>query len=116
MHRPLLYALAIVAMGRVPARADGALEEVSAGNTSHVQGSPSSTWIADRLAGIWEPGDAWQVRLDVTGTRYVHTSASDMLLASLSVEYDPSTHWILRLAAAGSPPSTAASTTSLQAQ
>lgn len=116
MHRPLVYALAIAAMGRVPAHADGALEEVSAGNTPHAQGSSSSTWIADRLAGIWEPGDAWQVRLDVTGTRYLHTSASDMLLASLSVEYDPSAHWILRLAAGGSPPSTAASTTSLQAQ
>ena len=43
MHRPLVYALAITAMGRVPAHADGALEEVSVGNTPHVQGSPSST-------------------------------------------------------------------------
>jgi hypothetical protein len=119
MHRPFVYALAIVALGRMSAHADGALEEISAGNAPHAQGAPSSTWIADKLAGMWEPGDDWQLRLDVTGTRYVATKASassEVVLANLSVEYDPTPHWILRLAAGGSPSSTAASTTSVQMQ
>jgi hypothetical protein len=116
MRRPLVHALAIVAVGRSLAHADGAIEEIAAGNAPHTQGSPGATWIADKLAGIWEPGDDWQLRLDVTGTRYFHTKASDLLLANLSVEYDPSAHWILRLAAGGSPSSTSNTTMAVQVQ
>src|ERR1041384_4680967 len=112
--RPLLLpALAIIpawAAGPAPAYAGGAVEEVSAGNAPHAQGSPASSWIADKLAGIWDPGDDWQLRLDLTGTRYFNIKASDTLPATLSVEYDPDAHWILRLGAGGSPASTASST------
>lgn len=116
MRCPLVYTLAIVAFGRLPAHADGVAEEVSAGNVPHIQGSPGSTWIADKLTGMWEPGDDWQLRLDVTGTRYMTTKASDVLLANLAVEYDPSNHWILRLGAGGSPSSTADSSMPVQLQ
>ena len=114
--RRLLCAIAIVTMGRAPAHADGAAEEISAGRAPHTQGTPSSTWIADKLSGLWEPGDDWQLRLDLTGTRYFDTRASDVTLANLAVEYDPDTHWILRLAAGGSPSSTSGSTSVVQAQ
>lgn len=114
--RRLVLALALVTGGRAAARADGAAEEVSAGHAPHTQGSPSSTWIADKLSGLWEPGDNWQLRLDLTGTRYFDSRASDVTLANLAVEYAPDAHWILRLAAGGSPSSTADSTSVVQAQ
>lgn len=111
-----LLVLAILAAGRSLAHADGVIQEVSAGNAPHTQGSPSSTWIADKLAGIWEPGDDWQLRLDVTGTRYLGGKASDLVLANLSIEYAPTAHWTLRLAAGGSPSSTSQATMVVQAQ
>jgi hypothetical protein len=89
---------------------------MSAGRIPHTQGSPSSTWIADKLSGMWEPGDDWQLRIDLTGTRYFDNKTSDVMLANLAVEYDPDAHWILRLAAGGSPSSTADSTSVVQAQ
>jgi len=122
MRRPAVPALAsallgvLGALGRSPAHADGAIEEISAGSAPHTQGSPSATWIADKLAGIWEPGDDWQLRLDVIGTRYLGEKASDMVLANLAVEYAPTAHWILRLAAGGSPSSTTSSTMPVQMQ
>lgn len=114
--RRLLCALSIIAAGRAPAHASGAAEEMSAGNAPHTQGSPSSSWIASKLSGLWEPGDDWQLRLDLTGTRYFDTRTSDVMLANLAVEYDPDAHWILRLAAGGSPSSTASATTAVQGQ
>lgn len=114
--RRLLCGLAIVTAVRAPARAGGAAEEMSAGHAPHTQGVPSSTWIADKLSGLWEPGDDWQLRLDLTGTRYFDIRASDVTLASLAVEYDPDAHWILRLAAGGSPSATADSKSVVQAQ
>src|SRR5712672_598677 len=112
--RRLVYALAIVAVGHALAHADGAIQEVSAGNAPHTQGSPSSTWIADKLAGIWEPGDDWQLRLDVTGTHYLGEQAGDLVLGNLSLEYAPTAHWNLRLAAGGSPSSKSHATTAVQ--
>jgi hypothetical protein len=112
----LLCALAIIAIGRTPARADGAAEEMSAGNSPHTQGSPSSSWVADKLSGLWEPGDDWQLRLDLTGTRYFDNKTSDVMLGNLAVEYDPDAHWIMRLTAGGSPSSTATAMTAVQGQ
>jgi hypothetical protein len=116
MRRRLLLVLVLVTVGRDPARADGAAEEMSAGHSPPAQGSPSSTWVADKLSGLWEPGDDWQLRLDLTETRYFDTQASDVTLANLAVEYDPNAHWILRVAVGGSPSSTADSTSVVQAR
>jgi hypothetical protein len=126
--RRLLCAFAIIAAGRAPARADGAAEEMTAGNTPHASGAsgasgtpgtpgtPSSSWIASKLSGLWEPGDDWQLRIDLTGTRYFDTRTSDVLLANLAVEYDPDAHWTVRLAAGGSPSSMASARTAVQGQ
>ncbi|MEO7731464.1 MAG: hypothetical protein ABIY55_10860 [Kofleriaceae bacterium] len=114
--RHLLCACVFVLAGRASARADGIAEEMSAGSAPHAQGAPSSTWIANKLSGMWEPGEAWQLRLDLTGTRYFDASASNAVLANLAVEYDPDSHWILRLAAGGSPSSTADASSVVQAQ
>lgn len=111
-----LLVLAILAAGCSLAHADGVIQEVSAGNAPHTQGSPSSTWIADKLAGIWEPGDDWQLRLDVTGTHYLGDQAGDLVLGNLSIEYAPTAHWNLRLAAGGSPSSKSHATTAVQLQ
>jgi hypothetical protein len=113
--RHLLCACVLVIAGRAPARADGVAEEMSAGSSPHPDGAPSSTWIANKLSGMWEPGEAWQLRLDVTGTRYFDASASNAALANLAVEYDPDGHWILRLAAGGSPASTSDAKSVVQA-
>jgi hypothetical protein len=112
----VLVILVILVGGRSLAYADGVIQEVSAGNAPHSQGSPSSTWIADKLAGIWEPGDDWQLRLDVTGTHYLGDQAGDLVLANLSIEYAPTAHWTLRLLAGGSPSSKSHATTAVQLQ
>jgi hypothetical protein len=113
--RTLLVAIALAAL-RSRASADGALEELSAGNVPQTATSPRSSWIGDKLAGIWEPSEAFQVRLDLTGTRTSESqaSASDILLVNLGVEYDPSTHWTLKLMAGGSPSSTSFTTSNVE--
>ncbi len=102
--RPVVCLALLLAAGR-PARADGVVEELSAGTMPQAPSAPGSSWLTDKLAGIWEPGDDWQVRLDLAGTRYFHVRADDLAVANLSVEYDAGTHWIARLAAGGSPSS-----------
>jgi hypothetical protein len=114
--RPVLCAVALTAIVPAAARADGLSEEVSAGTTPQTQATASASWLTDKLAGTWEPGADWQIRLDLAGTHYFHIKASDLLLANLSVEYDPDPHWIFRLGAGGSPSSTADSTLRVQAQ
>jgi hypothetical protein len=112
--RPVVYLIALTAAA-APARAGGVVEELSAGTTPSASGAPSSSWLTDRLAGIWEPGDDWQVRLDLTGTRYFHVTADDRAVASVSVEYDPDAHWIVRLATGGSPSSSSETSTPVKA-
>jgi hypothetical protein len=102
--RPALC-LALLLVASRPARADGVVEEVSAGTMPQASSAPSASWMTDKLAGIWEPGDDWQVRLDLAGTRYFRIRADDVAVANLSVEYDAGAHWIARLAAGGSPAS-----------
>lgn len=113
--RGLLVAIALAAL-RSRARADGALEELSAGSVPQTASSARSSWIADKLAGIWEPSEALQVRLDLSGTRTSESkaSASDILLLNLGVEYDLDTHWTLKLMAGGSPTSTSSTTSSVE--
>ena len=114
--RHLLCACVLAIGGGGPARADGVAEEMSAGSVRQPRGAPSSTWIANKLSGLWEPGEAWQLRLDFTETRYFDASASNVALANLAVEYDPDAHWMLRLAAGGSPSSTADAKSVVQTQ
>lgn len=103
--RPAVCLALLLAAGSRPARADGVVEELSAGTTPQAASAPSSSWLTDKLAGIWEPGDDWQIRIDLAGTRYFHIRADDLAVANLSVEYDAGAHWIARLAAGGSPAS-----------
>jgi hypothetical protein len=114
--RPALCAIALAAIVPAPARADGVSEEVSAGTTPETQAAASAHWLTDKLAASWEPGDDWQLRLDLAGTHYFHIQASDLLVANLSVEYDPDPHWIIRVGAGGSPSSTADSALRFQVQ
>jgi hypothetical protein len=112
--RPPIFFFALVLAPAV-AHADGALEEVSAGNVPQTATSAPSTWVADKLAGMWEPGEAWQLRLDLVGTRTLaNNDTGDVLLATLGVEYDPDDHWMVRVAGGGSPSATTFSTTTLQ--
>jgi len=116
MQRPAVYVLALVVAGQSSARADGVVEELSAGTSPAPEGAQAPSWLTDKLAGIWEPGDDWQLRLDVSGTRTFHAQASDLAVASASVEYDPDAHWSLRLAVGGSPSSTSESTMLVRAE
>lgn len=119
MPRPVAIAslVAVVASAAPPrALAGGVVEEISAGTTPAPGGAASSSWLTDRLAAIWDPDDAWQLRLDAAGTRYLHATADDLAVLELSVEYDPDAHWSLRLAAGGSPSSTSSSTLAVRAQ
>ncbi len=113
--RTLLVTIALAAL-HTRAYADGALEELSAGTVPQTASTPQSTWLADKLAGFWEPSEALQVRLDVTGTRTSESKgdASDILLVNLGVEYDPDTHWTLKLIAGGSPTSTSFTTSNVE--
>ncbi len=102
------------------AHADGALDEVSAGNVQQTATTPQSTWLSDRLAGFWDPSERWQLRGDLVETRtYTKTPAavglgdsSDVLLASLSLEWDPDDRFSIRAVASASPGSDSASAAS----
>src|SRR5215831_8095302 len=106
MLRLVLCAAVIAAAIPASARAGGLLEEVSTGTTPQPQAASSAAWLTDKLAGTADPGDDWQIRLDLAGTHYFHIRATDLFLANLAVEYDPDAHWNLRLGAGGSPWST----------
>jgi hypothetical protein len=111
MRSSFVFAVLVLA-GRT-ARADGALEELSAGTVPQTATSAQSTWVTDKLAGMWEPSDEWQVRLDLSGTHAIaNDKAGDVLLATLGVEYDPG-HWMFRIAGGGSPTSTTSSSMAL---
>jgi hypothetical protein len=101
--RPVVCLALLLAAGSTPARADGVVQELSAGTMPQAASEPNTSYLTDKLSGIWEPGDDWQIRLDLAGTRYFHVRADDMAVANLSVEYDAGTHWIARLSAGGSP-------------
>src|SRR5579863_4561426 len=115
----IVCALALTARA---ARADGVLDEATAGNTQATASAPSTPWMADKVAGMYEPSDAWQVRLDFTATRDAGTAptmttpfgsaAGNIYLANLSVEWDPG-HWSFKLVGGYSPTSTTTAATTV---
>jgi len=115
--------LAIVIAGGSRARADGAVDEVSAGSVQQSATTPKSAWLANKVGGFWEPTEAWQLRVDVTTLHDITTKQApvwsfgepgDMLIGNLSLEYDPDDHWSIRVVGGYSPTSTTTSTTSVQ--
>jgi hypothetical protein len=120
MRRTILLALLLA---RSPARADGAFDEVSAGSVQQTATSPRSAWSADKLGAMWDPSDAFQLRLDVTGTHAFGANPSstapfgdsggNVLLANVAGEYQPDDHWSFRLGAGGSPTATTSTSTTV---
>lgn len=123
MRRWIVLALMAAAAS---ARADGALDELSAGASQQTPTNPRASWVADKLGGIWDASELWQVRLDVTGTREsgakpaagstFGASGGTIFLVNASTEYDPDDHWSYKLAAGFSPRSSSSTSTSVQAQ
>lgn len=98
----LIAVYAASASSSTAAHANGAVEEVSAG------ASASSSWLADRLGGIWEIDDRWELRADFTATRsYARSDTATSLQTSASLEYAPDPHWTFRLGAGWAPATTA---------
>ena len=111
---PFIVATALVLAGG-RARADGAADEVSAGSTPQTATTPKSTWLADKVGAIWEPGDRWQLRADFTATRDYGApvvamptadTQTNIYLANLSGEYDPSDQWSFKIIGGYSPAAT----------
>ena len=95
------------------AHADAAFDEVSAGGAQKSASGPRpSSWVADKLGGMWDPSDDWQLRVDLLATRD-EKPTSNVLLATAGLEYDPDDHWFVRATVAGSPSSTTTSTISV---
>ena len=115
MRRWLAIALAASLAGLAPraARASGVLEELSAGAAP----GAGSHWLGDKLAGIWDAGPSWQLRLDLAATR-AYSGATDLAtgavyLGALSAAYSVDDHWGLRLNGAWSPESITRATRSV---
>lgn len=111
--------VAPVALARV-AVADGVADELSVGSSQPTPSNPRPAWVSDRIAGIWDASDDWQVRADVTATHPLSTTGAassgdpgDVLLATASVEYDPD-HWVMKAVVGGSPSSAATSATTVR--
>jgi len=124
MTRTLAIAASLVLAAPRLAGADAALEEVSAGNAPQTSTTPGSNWLADRVAGMWEPSERWQIRGDFTGTRdwsgalsgtSLPNAPSDILLGALGIEFDPNEHWNTKLAATYSPNALTMTQTPVQA-
>lgn len=105
MRRWVIIAVAIVAPRA--AQAGGVVEELAAGGAPANEVAPGSSWLSDKLAGIWDIDERWQVRLDLSSTRvYTHAADStpgDVYLGSLSATYAADEHWSLRLNGGWSP-------------
>ena len=124
MRHIVLASCVLAAVGSA-ARADGVLDEASAGNTQATASAPSSAWIADKVAGIYEPSDAWQIRLDFTTTHDAGSapsamarfgsSSNNIYLANLSAEWDPG-DWSFKLVGGYSPSATTTATTTVPFQ
>jgi hypothetical protein len=101
----------LLALAAAPAvaHADAAVEEIAVGGTPSTDASPGSSWVSDKLAGIWDAGEDLQVRLDVSATRaYTGSTTSisgDVLNAALSVDYTLDTHWTVHAGVGWSPQS-----------
>jgi len=123
--RHVVLASCVLAAAGSAARADGVLDEASAGNTQATASAPSSPWLADKVAGIYEPSDAWQLRIDFTTTHdsgsaptamsRFGNSSSNVYLANISAEWDPG-DWSFKLVGGYSPSSTTTATTTVPFQ
>jgi hypothetical protein len=109
MRRTLLI-WAIVVARAANAHADAVVEELSAGASLSASTTPSVSWIADRVAGVWEISPRWQVRVDLGATRAMaptdEDEASTVFTTSASAEFAPDAHWTFSLLAGWSPAST----------
>jgi hypothetical protein len=107
--------LVIAATAPRVVHASGAVEELSAGAGL----APGSSWVSDKLAGIWDLDAPWQLRLDLSATRAFSgaskSTREDIHLGSLSAVYAPDDHWSLRLTGSWSPTSTMRVVTQVQA-
>src|SRR5579862_3297556 len=110
MRIPFLLAVVAVASNGSVSRADGALDEVSAGNTPQTATSPQTAWAAEKLGAMWDANDRWQLRFDFTATHdYASAptsgsfgdSAVDIYLGNLSAEYDADPHWMFKVVLGG---------------
>lgn len=97
--------VAVLVLAPSVTRADGVADEVSAGTAT----SPSSSWIANRLSGVWDVDDRFSLQLDFAVTRASSYSQS----GSLSLSYVPDDHWSLSVVGAYVPASTTTSSTTL---
>jgi hypothetical protein len=101
-------ALAVVAAAASrTAHAGGVVEELAAGGAPRSAQSPGSRWVSDKLAGIWDIDESWQLRLDLSSTRVLSqaadSAAGDVFLSAVSAVYSADEHWSLRLNGGWSP-------------
>ncbi|HEX3479610.1 MAG TPA: hypothetical protein VHT91_31520 [Kofleriaceae bacterium] len=89
--------IALAAAATHPARADGVVEELSAGTAS------GSRWVSNQLAGMWDVDPAWQLRLDLSATRAGGSATGETYIGSLSAVFSPDPHWSLRFNGGWSP-------------
>jgi hypothetical protein len=89
--------------------ADGVADEVSAGTTLATATSPASSWIANRISGVWDVDDSFTLQLDFGVTR----STSYSKTGSLSLSYIVNDHWSVSVAGSWVPASTSSSSTTL---
>ena len=107
------WMIAIAAVAPRAAHAGGAVEELAAGAAPATETAPGSSWLSDRLAGIWDLDAQWQLRFDLSSTRvYSDTTVSrgDVYLGALSASYAADEHWSVRLGGGWSPESTTLAT------
>lgn len=117
MRAPCLPLLALaIALAPRAARAHSVADTVTFGTTQSSPGNPRSSWVSNRASGEWDPRDWLALRLDFTWTYDIPTpppasaafptSARNIFLGNLGIDFLPNDHWILSLDAFGSPRST----------
>jgi len=108
MRGSLLISAILVARG-ASAHAGSISEEISAGASLSASTTPSISWIADRIAGVWDAGARWQLRASVDATHAMAPSgeeANTVFSTSASAEIALDSHGSLSLVAGWSPTST----------
>lgn len=108
MRRPLLI-LAIVVARSSSAHANAAAEEISAGASVSTPTTPNLSWIANRIAGVWDATARWQLRVALDATRVMAPGGEEsntIFNTSASADLAIDSHWTASLTAGGSPAST----------
>ena len=91
------------------ARADAVADEVSTGTTLATATTPSSSWVANRISGVWDVDDSFTLQVDFGVTRSTTYSKT----GALSLAFTASDHWSLSVAGSWVPAATSSSTTTL---